>query len=61
MGQEYACKHCGATRAIDEDPITGPDTVRIGCEDCATMRQHMAVGRVAFHLHHGVPTYGGER
>lgn len=48
--QQYRCDTCGELRKIPEEPTTAPQTIRIGCPLCQTIRTHFAVGKARWAL-----------
>jgi len=51
MGQSYICSSCwSASKALDEDPITGPDTLHTGCPNCGVATTHVKAGSAEHHL-----------
>jgi len=40
----YACRSCGASKFVPEDPLSPTPTIRTGCQSCQQIRTHTPVG-----------------
>lgn len=49
-GQRYVCELCGVEQVIAEDPDDGPQSIRIGCDQCQRVTPHLAVGRSCYSI-----------